>query len=55
MTISFTMNRPNPSAAVIVCSGAADGARQAADAGANDYLAKPFTTEDLFNLIDEYF
>jgi len=45
--------RPGPKVPVLVLTAAQDDKRRAADVGANAYLAKPFTIDDLVRTLDE--
>jgi DNA-binding NtrC family response regulator len=48
------LKRVCPSAAIVVCSGHAHAESQAIEAGAAKWLQKPFTSDALFEIVDEY-
>lgn len=47
-------NRPGPRVPVIVVTAARDAAARAAEIDADDYLAKPFSLDELFSLIERH-
>jgi DNA-binding response OmpR family regulator len=47
-------NRPGPRVPVIVVTAARDAAARAAEIDADDYLAKPFSLDELFAIIERH-
>lgn len=45
---------PGPHAPIVVCTAATDAAQRASDIGAAAYLAKPFTLDELVEVVARY-